>query len=124
MRWFPILIGGQRWIVDILSFKHKVFDDARSEPGQKIYGLTIWDACRIVVAREQESESAYDTLVHELEHAIRRVSGSCSMLSDACEGSDLADDLEERMIRSEVPIRHRLLKDLFKATFPKWPGRA
>ena len=114
MKWLTIRFGGQNWRVDLVKGTSRHFG------GEELYGRCYYDRCRIYVAKEQDEQAREDTLLHEVLHAALHVSGGRQEIIDAVEGEDIAERIEEKVVRGLVLVLHPLLKDLgFR--FPKVP---
>lgn len=101
MKWLSVHIGGQLWSVYVVNERSKWL---RTEELGVCKGITYFDDCRIYLAREQSAQAFEDTLLHELLHALLRVSGAAHKIGN--------ENDEEDVVRDLTPVLHRLLKDL------------
>lgn len=101
MKWLALRIGGQLWGVHLVSPKSKWL---REEDGDPSKGAAYFDECRIYISNEVSSEARDELLVHELLHAVLRVSGASHAIGSAKK--------EEDVVRDVTPLLHRLLTDL------------
>lgn len=107
MKWLSIHVGGQLWGVHLVSARSKYL---REDDGTFSKGAAYFDECRIYISREMSDQARDELLVHELLHAVVRVSGAAHAIND--------EEKEEAIVRDVTPILHRLLTDLgFR--FPK-----
>lgn len=114
MRWLSLKFGGQKWTVDLVKSNHKALRDG----DKSCHGVTLYDACKIYIAKEQSETVLEDTLLHELLHAALYVSRGHQKIHDLCADDQKAEDVEEAIVEGLVLVLHPLLKEMgFK--FPK-----
>lgn len=106
--WFDVFLGGQLWMVLLVSPNHpRLVDD------DCCYGRTYDDLAKIYINDTYADPVVHDTLVHELLHAVIRV-------TDAHRAMGSNDRREESVVRAMTPVFHRLLVDM-GFNFPKVP---
>lgn len=108
MRWLTVHVGGQKWTVDLVRGKHPKL----AHDGNDCFGRTVYDECKIYVAKEQSEPSREDTLLHELLHAALYVSRGHNVIHEVCGDEELAEKTEERIVEGLVLVLHPLLKEL------------
>jgi hypothetical protein len=101
VKWLDVRIGGQRWSVYLVSERSKRL---RHEDGDVCKGQAFFDECRIYISNEVAAEARDELLLHELFHALFRVTGAAHTIND--------EEKEESVVRDVTPTMHRLLVDL------------
>lgn len=100
--WLRLRIGGQRWVVFLVSSKSK---HLKNEDGVECQGRCVYDKARIYISRDLSDDVLEDTLIHELLHAVLSVTG-------ADEAYGRSEKTEERIVKAITPAWHQVLKDL------------
>jgi Zn-dependent peptidase ImmA (M78 family) len=102
VKWLDVRIGGQRWGVYLVGERSKRLEGCK--------GQAFFDECRIYISNQVSDEARDELLLHELFHALFRVTGAAHTIDD--------EEKEEAIVRDVTPTMHRLLVDLgFR--FPK-----
>jgi hypothetical protein len=101
MKWLDLRVGGQKWGVYLVPETSKRL---RCDDGSKAKGMAYFDECRIYISRDVSDEARDELLLHELLHALFRVSGAAHVID--------SDKKEELVVRDTTPLLHRLLVDL------------
>jgi hypothetical protein len=101
VKWLSLHVGGQRWAVHLVSERSKYL---RDEEGNACKGQAWFDECRIYISSQLSDQARDELLVHELLHAVLKVSGASHTIS--------SDKKEEDIVRDVTPLLHRLLIDL------------